>query len=98
MTYGSSQSRCESNVHTWVKPCSSACLASSIDPRGRRVGLQHDTEVHVRSPQSAGTGQPAPDEPAVAGASPRLPSDTTTDPRERTVSTAPSISKPSQAE
>src|SRR5579875_3681213 len=29
MTYGSCQSRCESNVHTWVKPNSSACRANS---------------------------------------------------------------------
>ena len=28
MTYGSCQSRCESNVHTWLKPCASASLAS----------------------------------------------------------------------
>ena len=28
MTYGSCQSRCESNVHTWLKPYCSASLAS----------------------------------------------------------------------
>ena len=28
MTYGSCHSRCESNVHTWLKPCASASFAS----------------------------------------------------------------------
>ncbi len=28
MTYGSCQSRCESKVQTWLKPCASASFAS----------------------------------------------------------------------
>src|SRR4029453_6803402 len=71
MTYGSSHSRCESNVHTARKPRSSACLASSITRAAGGVACSTtpnstvDPLVLVQQ-----VGQPTPDEPAVAGTSP----------------------------
>ena len=52
MTNGSSHSRCESNVHAWLNP-QGLGLAGELDhARGRRVGLQHDAEVHRSGPSA----------------------------------------------
>src|SRR6185312_11790293 len=71
MTYGSSQSRCESNVHTARKPRCSACLASSITRAAGGVACSTTPKSTVDPPLLVQqVGQPAPDEPAVAGPPP----------------------------
>src|SRR5919107_1589579 len=69
MTYGSCQSRCESNVHTARKPRSSACRASSTTRAAGGVACSTTPKSTVDSPVlPQQVGQPAPDEPAVPGA------------------------------
>src|SRR5690349_1832439 len=64
MTYGSSHSRCESNVHTYEKPASSACLARSTT---RHAGGLHCSTTPKSTAALSGQvrGQAAADEPAV---------------------------------
>ncbi len=52
-TYGSSHSRCESNVHTWLNPAVSASLREVHDPRRRRVACR-------TTPMSIGSSWPSP--------------------------------------
>src|SRR5690349_1832513 len=64
MTYGSSHSRCESNVHKYEKPASSVYLAMSTT---RHAGGLHCSTTPKYTADLSGQvrGQAAADEPAV---------------------------------
>ena len=49
MTYGSCQSRCESNVHTWLEAVRLGQLGELDGAPGRRIGLQHYSEIHAEA-------------------------------------------------